>query len=123
MQMNLHFSQGNQFTNYSDTSVTINASQHYDNNLIVTPNEIISANWQHIDEISIDDAAILSILQAKPDLIIFGTGNKIRMPNIEVIKMLQKQQIGFEVMPIPALCRTFNYLIGEGRKVVGIIIY
>lgn len=123
MQMNLHFSQGNQFTNYSDTSVTINASQHYDNNLIVTPNEIISANWQHIDEVSVDDAHMLSILQAKPDLIIFGTGNKIRMPNIEVIKMLQKQQIGFEVMPIPALCRTFNYLIGEGRKVVGIIIY
>lgn len=121
--MNLHFSQGNQFTNYSDTSVTINANQHYDSNLIVTPNEIISANWQNIDEISVDDAAILSILQAKPDLIIFGTGNKIRMPNIEVIRMLQKQQIGFEVMPIPALCRTFNYLIGEGRKVVGIIIY
>lgn len=123
MQMNLHFSQGNQFTNYSDTSVTINANQHYDSNLIVTPNEIIPANWQNIDEISVDDAAILSILQAKPDLIIFGTGNKIRMPNIEVIRMLQKQQIGFEVMPIPALCRTFNYLIGEGRKVVGIIIY
>lgn len=123
MQMNLHFSQGNQFTNYSDTSVTINANQHYDSNLIVTPNEIISANWQNIDQISVDDAAILSILQAKPDLIIFGTGNKIRMPNIEVIRMLQKQQIGFEVMPIPALCRTFNYLIGEGRKVVGIIIY
>lgn len=123
MQINLHSSHGNQFTNYSDNSVTINANQTYETNIIITPTEVIANNWQTINDISINDKLFDGILQSKPDLIIFGTGNKIQMPNIEIIKILQKQQIGFEVMPIPALCRTFNYLIGEGRIVIGIILY
>ena len=63
------------------------------------------------------------VTQHKPDIIIFGSGNKIIMPNASILLALQKQQIGFEVMPIPALCRTFNYLSGEDRNVVALILF
>lgn len=120
MQINLHFSHGNQFTNYTADSVTINGTT-FTQNLIVSTEQIDSTNWQNIMDITADD--LTSIINSNPDLIIFGTGKQIQMPKAEILHLLQQKRIGFEVMPIAALCRTFNYLMGEGRKVVGIILF
>lgn len=120
MQNNLHSSTGNQFTNYTATSVTVN-NREYTTNIIVTNLNIYNSDIISIDDLVVDD--IVEIISNQPDIIIFGTGNKISMPNNEILLMLQQKQIGFEVMPIAALCRTFNYLVGEGRNVVGILIF
>lgn len=120
MQVNLHSSEGNQFTNYSKNSVTINQTEYFDN-LLVTPSLIKNIALKTIDDLNIE--IITEILNYKPDIIIFGTGTKIKYPNAKILSQLQHKQIGFEVMPIPALCRTFNYLIGEGRIVIGLLIF
>lgn len=121
MQTNLHSSDGNQFTNYTANSVTIN-NVEYSTNIIVTPQSVEPTNWSDIKSLELVDIEEL-ISKNNPDLIIFGTGLTIRMPKPEILKLLQKRQIGFEIMPIPALCRTFNYLMGEGRQVVGIVLF
>ena len=120
MQVNLHNDKGNQFTSYSATSVTINQTE-YNNNLLISPTLIQPIKLQTISEL--DDQFLAEILTLQPDLIIFGTGTSIQFPNNKILNELQKKRIGFEVMPIPALCRTFNYLIGEGRMVIGILIF
>ena len=51
------------------------------------------------------------------ELIIFGSGTRIRFPRAELIKPLIEKQIGIETMDTQAACRTYNILAGEGRCV------
>lgn len=120
MQVNLHNSAGNQFSNYTADSVTINQVT-YSGNLLVTPSVIEALNLATIDDFNC--ATLERFLSYRPDIILFGTGTQIKYPEPQVLAKLQQLQIGFEVMPIPALCRTFNYLIGEDRRVIGLLIF
>lgn len=54
----------------------------------------------------------------KPELVIFGSGSRLRFPPGAWLKSLIDQQIGLETMDTPAACRTYNILAGEGRSVV-----
>lgn len=120
MQVNLHSTNGNQFTSYTTNSVTVN-NQEYTKNIMVTPEDIINLELNDIANISID--FLENTFKNTPDIIIFGTGQSIKMPPLNVLAHLQKKHIGFEIMPIPALCRTYNYLIGEGRQVYAYILF
>jgi uncharacterized protein len=120
MQVNLHPSSGNQFNSYSSNSVIINHIE-YRGNLLVSPQQIIQLDLKNITALGLD--YLETILKLDPDIIIFGSGTTIIYPNHDIVLRLQQLQIGYEVMSIPALCRTFNYLIGEGRRVTGIIFF
>lgn len=51
------------------------------------------------------------------ELVIFGSGNRIRFPQGAWLKPLVERQIGIETMDTQAACRTYNILAGEGRRV------
>jgi uncharacterized protein len=51
------------------------------------------------------------------ELIIFGSGQRLRFPQAACIKPLIDQQIGIETMDTQAACRTYNILAGEGRHI------
>jgi uncharacterized protein len=53
-----------------------------------------------------------------PELVIFGSGERIRFPNGAWLKALFEKRIGLETMDTQAACRTYNILAGEGRDVV-----
>jgi uncharacterized protein len=121
MQFNLHNTLGNQFTSYSDTSVNI-SKKEYAYNLLVTPRTIEAIDFTKIEEFDLHRLSII-LEKSQPDLLLIGTGGNIKPLNAQVLLELQKLRIGCEVMPIPALCRTFNYLIGEERNVAAIILF
>jgi uncharacterized protein len=54
----------------------------------------------------------------KAEVIIFGSGQRIRFPQSAWIKPLVEQQTGLETMDTQAACRTYNILAAEGRHVV-----
>ncbi len=54
----------------------------------------------------------------KPEIVLFGTGQQLHFPPQECLSVLQKQNIGYEVMDTAAACRTFNVLAAEGRDVI-----
>ena len=120
MDMNVHYTSDNQFSNYSDNSVTIK-SIVYTSNIVVTNDKVTSFTPSDIKLIKIND--LVDILAKKPDLIIFGTGNTVVYPDTKLLYELNQKGIGVEVMPIQALCRTFNFLVGEDRKVAGILLF
>lgn len=122
MDMNIHTTTSNQFTNYSDKSVTIK-NNSYTENVVVTNNEIEEFADIAIKDIEIEHLANILDDANKPDLIIFGTGSKIVYPNPKLLLELQKNSIGVEIMPIQALCRTFNFLISEDRKIAAILLF
>ena len=51
------------------------------------------------------------------ELVIFGSGNRIRFPHGPWLQPLIDKQIGIETMDTQAACRTYNILAGEGRSV------
>ena len=53
-----------------------------------------------------------------PELVIFGSGNRIRFPEPQWLALLYSMRIGLETMDTQAACRTYNILAGEGRDVV-----
>ena len=63
-----------------------------------------------------------SILSLSPELVILGTGDRLRFPAPGLWKCLIAAGIGFEAMDTPAACRTYNVLASEGRKVTAALL-
>ncbi len=53
-----------------------------------------------------------------PEIVIFGSGSRIRFPKPQWLTPLYTKRIGLETMDMQAACRTYNILAGEGRDVV-----
>ena len=116
--MKLHSATTKQYqtvTGYDDQGVEINA-ERYAFSLIVMP-ESPPRPWnvgsfddltaEHFDKIE-EDA---------PDVVILGTGERQRFVHPRLIGALSRRHIGVECMDSKAACRTYNVLMGEGRKV------
>ncbi len=58
------------------------------------------------------------LAELNPELVIFGSGNRIRFPRPDWIKPLIERQTGVETMDTQAACRTYNILAAEGRTVL-----
>ena len=53
----------------------------------------------------------------KVEVVIFGSGARIRFPRPAWIAPLARQRTGIETMDTAAACRTYNILAQEGREV------
>jgi len=54
----------------------------------------------------------------RPELVLFGSGTRLRFPPPAFLRSLMAQRIGMETMDTLAACRTYNILAGEGRHVL-----
>lgn len=111
----------NTFTAYGDGYVSVNAVR-YSNNLIVLPERLIP-DWtpDSFDTLSLADFELLATLDT--EIILLGTGTRLRFPRPELMRPLVAVQKGLEVMDIHAACRTYNVLINEGRKVAAALVF
>lgn len=58
----------------------------------------------------------------RPELVIFGSGNRLQFPKPAWIRALIEAGVGVETMDTAAACRTYNILAGEGRRVVAALL-
>jgi uncharacterized protein len=58
----------------------------------------------------------------RPELVIFGSGARLRFVSPALLRGLIEYGIGVETMDTPAACRTYNILAGEGRRVVAALL-
>lgn len=56
------------------------------------------------------------------EVVIFGSGSRIRFPKPAWIAALMARRIGVETMDTPAACRTYNILAQEGRRVAAALL-
>ena len=56
------------------------------------------------------------------EIVLIGTGKKLRFPPPDALKPLRDARVGFEVMDTAAACRTYNVLLGEGRQVAALLL-
>ena len=62
------------------------------------------------------------LLALAPELVIFGSGQRMRFVAPALLRSLIERRIGVETMDNAAACRTFNVLAGERRKVVAALL-
>ncbi|MGZ5272492.1 MAG: Mth938-like domain-containing protein [Ramlibacter sp.] len=57
------------------------------------------------------------LAELQPEVVIFGSGARIRFPRPAWLRPLVEKGIGLETMDTAAACRTYNILAQEGRHV------
>jgi uncharacterized protein len=62
------------------------------------------------------------LAQAQPELVIFGSGTRLRFAPPALLRALMEKRIGIETMDTLAACRTYNILAGEGRQVLAALL-
>lgn len=62
------------------------------------------------------------IAALQPEVVIFGSGPRIRFPHPSLIRALIECRIGVETMDTAAACRTYNVLVTEGRSVAAALL-
>jgi uncharacterized protein len=105
---------------YSVEGLDINGNI-YTSSLIVSPDSLIP-EWLISDISQLSSDHFISILDAKPEIVIIGTGERLRFPGPEVYAEVINLNIGVEFMDSGAACRTYNVLVSENRHVVAGII-
>jgi len=58
----------------------------------------------------------------QPELVIFGSGSRLRFAPPALMRALMQKRIGIETMDTLAACRTYNILAGEGRQVIAALL-
>lgn len=74
------------------------------------------------EQLGAEDLERVAQLGSQAQVILLGTGRKNRFPPPAWLKPFVQYQLGVEAMDTAAACRTYNVLVGEGRKVVAALI-
>ena len=77
-------------------------------------------NCANFNELTEQHFALLAATQ--PELVIFGSGTRLRFPPPAFMRLLMQKRIGLETMDTLAACRTYNILAGEGRQVIAALL-
>jgi uncharacterized protein len=62
------------------------------------------------------------VASLNPELVLFGSGQRIRFLKPKILRVLIDRGIGVETMDVGAACRTFNVLVAEGRPAVAALL-
>jgi uncharacterized protein len=62
------------------------------------------------------------LLALAPEVVIFGSGTRLRFPPPAWLRGLIERRIGVETMDTAAACRTYNVLASERRAVVAALL-
>lgn len=100
---------------YEAGRITVN-EQSFSTSLIVTPERIVT-DWQPRSFADLSPADLAAITALEPEVVLLGTGARLRFPKAALTRPLLEAGIGFEAMDTGAACRTYNVLMGEGRRV------
>ena len=122
--MKLHLSNPaglNLFTAYGDDYVAVNHEKHQ-GNLIVLPEKLISA-WTSARLETLTEADMAQLLGLGVEIILLGTGKRLRFPAGPLMRPFAPAGIGLEVMDLQAACRTYNILAAEGRQVAAALLF
>ena len=79
-------------------------------------------DWECARFDSLTPSHFARLMASQPELVIFGSGDRLRFPHPSLLSALMAQRIGVETMDTLAACRTYNILAGEGRRVTAALL-
>ena len=111
----------NMFTAYGDDYVAVNHEKHQ-KNLILLPESVI-LEWSTANVATLTKADMQTLLELGTEIVLLGTGKRLRFPPGALLRPFAPAGIGLEVMDLQAACRTYNILAAEGRKVAAALLF
>ncbi len=108
------------FTAHGPGYVTI-SGERYEQPVVVTPQQVLT-DWQPQDFAALEETHFAYFLAFQPEVVLIGTGERLRFPHPRLYRQLVEARIGVEFMDTAAACRTYDILISEDRKVVAAIL-
>ena len=111
----------NAIARHSLDGVIVNGAEH--RHSVIVPWQGAVLPWQLASFEALTEAHFEALAAMKPELVIFGSGARIRFPRPALLRPLMAARIGVETMDTPAACRTYNVLLAEGRSVVAALLF
>ncbi len=96
-------------------------NQRYGHSLLV-PWQGAVLHWAPARPDALEATHFEAILALQPELVIFGSGPRLKFVAPALLRALIERRIGVETMDTPAACRTYNVLVSEGRSVVAALL-
>ena len=79
-------------------------------------------DWQCARFEDLTEEHFTQLAATQPELVIFGSGTRLRFAPSAFMRALMQKRIGIETMDTLAACRTYNILAGEGRQVIAALL-
>jgi uncharacterized protein len=107
---------------YDRTWIEVNGVRHEHSLSVCSLPDIPPAAWAtgHFEALNASDFSAWA--QSGAELILFGSGQKLRFAKPQWLQDLIVRGVGVETMDTAAACRTYNILASEGRKVVALLL-
>jgi uncharacterized protein len=110
----------NAVTGIEPGTVRINGRPYTDSIVLPWRGEVRA--WPCNDVAALTAEHFAQLLAHEPELLIFGSGARIRFVAPALLRALIERGIGVETMDTAAACRTYNVLAAEGRAVVAALL-
>jgi uncharacterized protein len=110
----------NTIARHEGARVWIGAEAHTGN--VVVPWRGAVRPWSAASFEAMSAADFDALLADTPEVVIFGSGLRLRFPQPALLRGLIERRIGVETMDTAAACRTYNVLVSEGRTVVAALL-
>ena len=101
--------------------VIVNGIEHRTSVIVPWQGAVLPWPVQDFAALTPEHFAMLGRLS--PELVIFGSGARIRFPAPALLRSLIERRIGVETMDTAAASRTFNVLLAEGRTVLVALLF
>ena len=110
----------NAIARHGPEGVVVNGVEHTESVIVPWRGEVLSWLAESFETLAADHFARIAAL--RPELVIFGSGERLRFVAPALTRALIERRIGIETMDNAAACRTYNVLANEGRTVVAALL-
>jgi uncharacterized protein len=111
----------NAIARHGGGGVLVNGVEYRHSVIVPWRGDVLAWPVQHFEALA--EAHFEALVESAPELVIFGSGGKLRFVHPGLLRPLIDRGIGVETMDTAAACRTYNVLLGEGRAVVTALLF
>jgi uncharacterized protein len=111
----------NAISRHGPDGIIVNGTEFRDSVIVPWHGTVTAWGVGSFETLSIEHFEALANLA--PELVIFGSGSRLRFPKPVLLQPLMARRIGFETMDSAAACRTYNVLLAEGRAVTAALLF
>jgi uncharacterized protein len=121
MLLTEHHNEAQLFVRKADATTVSVIDRTLTKSFLLSASEVVN-DFSPRSVAELDDAAVERILALQPEVVLLGTGARATFPSQAILGAFLRRGIGLETMDNAAAARTFNVLIGEGRKAVAVFL-
>ncbi|KNZ31562.1 MAG: hypothetical protein AD742_16355 [Methylibium sp. NZG] len=111
----------NAIARHGRDGVIVNNVEHRESVIVPWQGDVLPWSVDRFEDLA--EVHFTKLIALDPELVIFGSGERLRFVRPALMRGLIERRIGVETMDTAAACRTYNVLLAEGRSVVAALLF